>query len=74
MSAAGSTPVRLAIISEGVNAWPLYVAQGRKLFEREGVAVAVTLGPVRAPAKLQLPDPSAVAVPSYSAPSSAASE
>jgi len=43
MSAAGSTPVRLAIISEGVNAWPLYVAQGRKLFEREGVTVAVTL-------------------------------
>ncbi len=44
MSAAGdSAPVRLAIISEGVNAWPLYVAQGRKLFEQEGVAVKVTL-------------------------------
>lgn len=43
MSAAGSAPVRLAIISEGVNAWPLYVAQGRKLFEAEGVAVDVTL-------------------------------
>lgn len=44
MSAAGhKPPIRLAIISEGVNAWPLYVAQGRKLFEAEGVAVAVTL-------------------------------
>lgn len=43
MSAAVSAPVRLAIISEGVNAWPLYVAQGRRLFEAEGVAVEVTL-------------------------------
>lgn len=40
---ASSAPVRLAIISEGVNAWPLYVAQGRKLFEEAGVAVEVTL-------------------------------
>lgn len=36
-------PIRLAIISEGVNAWPLYVAQSRKLFEAAGVAVDVTL-------------------------------
>ena len=43
MSAAAAMPVKLAIISEGVNAWPLYVAQGRKLFEQEGVAVDVTL-------------------------------
>lgn len=43
MSAAGSAPVRLAVISEGVNAWPLYVAQGRKMFEADGVAVDVTL-------------------------------
>lgn len=43
MSAAGTAPVRLAIISEGVNAWPLYVAQGRELFAQEGVAVDVTL-------------------------------
>ncbi|MDP1536038.1 MAG: ABC transporter substrate-binding protein [Burkholderiales bacterium] len=43
MSAAGSAPVRLAIISEGVNAWPLYVAQGRNMFGSEGVAVEVTL-------------------------------
>lgn len=44
MSAASSAaPIRLAIISEGVNAWPLYVAQGRKLFDSEGVAVDVTL-------------------------------
>ncbi len=43
MSAAVSAPIRLAVISEGVNAWPLYVAQGRKLFGQEGVAVEVTL-------------------------------
>ncbi len=43
MSAAGSAPVRLAVISEGVNAWPLYVAQGRNMFGNEGVAVDVTL-------------------------------
>ena len=44
MSAASSAaPIRLAIISEGVNAWPLYVAQGRKLFDSESVAVDVTL-------------------------------
>lgn len=43
MSAADSAPVRLAVISEGVNAWPLYVAQGRRMFEAEGVAVDVTL-------------------------------
>ncbi len=43
MSAAATAPLKLAIISEGVNAWPLYVAQGRKLFEQEGVAVNVTL-------------------------------
>ena len=43
MSAAASAPVRLAIISEGVNAWPLYVAQGRNMFGSEGVAVEVTL-------------------------------
>ncbi len=41
--AGGSVPVRLAIISEGVNAWPLYIAQGLKLFESEGVSVDVTL-------------------------------
>lgn len=43
MSAAAAAPVKLAIISEGVNAWPLYVAQGRKLFEQEGITVDVTL-------------------------------
>lgn len=43
MSAGNRPPLRLAIISEGVNAWPLYVAQGRKLFEAEGVEVDVTL-------------------------------
>jgi ABC-type nitrate/sulfonate/bicarbonate transport system substrate-binding protein len=35
--------VRLAIISEGVNTWPLYVAQEKQLFPQEGVAVSVTL-------------------------------
>lgn len=43
MSAAASAPIRLAVISEGVNAWPLYVAEGRRLFEQEGIAVEVTL-------------------------------
>lgn len=42
MSAAAA-PVKLAIISEGVNAWPLYVAQERGLFGAGGVAVEVTL-------------------------------
>ncbi len=35
--------IRLAIISEGVNTWPLYVAQSKRLFEAAGVEVAVTL-------------------------------
>jgi len=35
--------VRLAIISEGVNTWPLYVAQEKKLFQKEGIEVEVTL-------------------------------
>jgi ABC-type nitrate/sulfonate/bicarbonate transport system substrate-binding protein len=35
--------IRLAVISEGVNAWPLYVAQGRCLFAQAGVEVEVTL-------------------------------
>jgi ABC-type nitrate/sulfonate/bicarbonate transport system substrate-binding protein len=43
MSAAATAPLKLAIISEGVNAWPLYVAQGLKRFEQQGVTVEVTL-------------------------------
>ncbi len=44
MSAAGnSVPIKLAVISEGINAWPLYVAQGRNMFDSAGVAVDVTL-------------------------------
>jgi ABC-type nitrate/sulfonate/bicarbonate transport system substrate-binding protein len=35
--------VRLAIISEGVNTWPLYVAEEKQLFPQEGLTVAVTL-------------------------------
>jgi ABC-type nitrate/sulfonate/bicarbonate transport system substrate-binding protein len=35
--------IRLAIISEGVNTWPLYVAQSKRLFDAAGVAVEVTL-------------------------------
>lgn len=35
--------VRLAVISEGVNSWPLYVAQARRLFEREDIDVETTL-------------------------------
>jgi ABC-type nitrate/sulfonate/bicarbonate transport system substrate-binding protein len=35
--------IRLAVISEGVNSWPLYVAQAQRLFEREDINVATTL-------------------------------
>jgi ABC-type nitrate/sulfonate/bicarbonate transport system substrate-binding protein len=35
--------VRLAIISEGINTWPLYVAQARNLFPQNGVDVEATL-------------------------------
>lgn len=34
--------IRLAIISEGVHTWPLYVAQSKRLFESEGAIVEVT--------------------------------
>lgn len=36
-------PVRLALISEGWLTWPLYVAQEKRLFEKEGINVDVTL-------------------------------
>ena len=35
--------IRLAVISEGANAWPLYVAQEEGFFKREGIDVEVTL-------------------------------
>ena len=35
--------IRLALISEGVNTWPLYVAQSKRMFEEAGVVVEVTL-------------------------------
>jgi len=35
--------IRLAVISEGTASWPLYVAQAKKMFEREGIDVEVTL-------------------------------
>ena len=35
--------IRLAIISEGVNTWPLYVAQAKRMFNAAGVEVEVTL-------------------------------
>ena len=40
---AGLPSVRLAIISEGLNTWPLYVALDKGCFGREGVSVEVTL-------------------------------
>jgi ABC-type nitrate/sulfonate/bicarbonate transport system substrate-binding protein len=40
---AGARTIKLAVISEGLNAWPLYVAKERKLFEKEGINVEVTL-------------------------------
>lgn len=36
-------PVKLAFISEGITSWPLYVAQAKQLFDREGITVEVTL-------------------------------
>ena len=36
-------PIRLGLISEGTNTWPLYVAQRLGLFERMGVSVDVTV-------------------------------
>jgi len=36
-------PLRLGLISEGTNTWPLYVAQSLGLFERAGLDVAVTV-------------------------------
>jgi len=35
--------ITLALISEGTSTWVLYVAQARKLFEREGISVETTL-------------------------------
>jgi len=35
--------LKVAIISEGTNTWPLYVAQAKRFFEREGLDVEVTL-------------------------------
>lgn len=35
--------VRLAVISEGINTWPLDAAQAKKFFEKEGIRVEVTL-------------------------------
>jgi ABC-type nitrate/sulfonate/bicarbonate transport system substrate-binding protein len=40
---AHGQPVKLAVISEGIASWPLYVAQAKKLFDREGITVEVTL-------------------------------
>lgn len=36
-------PVKLAIISEGLHTWPLYVATEKQLFEQAGIHVEVTL-------------------------------
>ena len=35
--------IRFAVISEGVYSWPMYVAQARQLFAREGIDVEVTV-------------------------------
>ncbi len=36
-------PVRAANISEGINAWPLYIAEAMGFYAREGIAVEMTL-------------------------------
>lgn len=41
--APAAPAIRLAIISEGLMTWPLYVAQAKQLFGKEGIAVDVTL-------------------------------
>src|SRR5947209_1199571 len=41
--AATASRVKLGLISEGTNTWPLYVAQALGLFEREGIEVEATL-------------------------------
>lgn len=41
--AATAQTVRFATISEGTYVWPLYVAQAKRLFEREGVSVQFTV-------------------------------
>lgn len=41
--AARSTRLRLGLISEGTNTWPLYVAQSRGLFARQGLEVEVSV-------------------------------
>lgn len=38
-----SLGIRLGLISEGTATWPVYVAQSRKFFEREGLQVEVTV-------------------------------
>ncbi|HSN39719.1 MAG TPA: ABC transporter substrate-binding protein [Burkholderiales bacterium] len=43
MSQPAMQPVRLALISEGWLTWPLYVVQEKRLFEKEGINVEVTL-------------------------------
>jgi len=40
---SGLHVLQVAIISEGTNTWPLYVAQAKRFFEREGLEVKVTL-------------------------------
>ncbi len=43
MSSTALPVVRLAVISEGIFSWPLYVAQSKRLFEREGIQAETTL-------------------------------
>lgn len=42
-ASASAQPVRLAIISEGLQTWPLYVATEKRLFDEAGIHVEVTL-------------------------------
>jgi ABC-type nitrate/sulfonate/bicarbonate transport system substrate-binding protein len=41
--AVSQHPLRVAVISEGTSSWPLYVAEAKSMFEREGVSVVVTV-------------------------------
>jgi ABC-type nitrate/sulfonate/bicarbonate transport system substrate-binding protein len=40
---AAAQPLKVAVISEGTASWPLYVAESKRMFENEGVTVAITV-------------------------------
>lgn len=43
LSSLCAQSLKLAVISEGIHSWPLHVAQSKRLFERAGTSVEITL-------------------------------